>query len=572
MSERKLQGKTVPLRVRFRSPTEQNQGERDLASMHATTPQVQSVSPAEAQRRAQQIKELLRLCDLLHADLALDEVLQQMAVSIARCTGFRVLVISLIEENNPYLKRAAFVGVSAENQRMMRDMPRTVSSFLNAMRPELRICQSYFIPHQSEGAAFLLNGSNFVSKSMESYEPGGWHPEDALLVPLYSTREKKLLGFLSVDDPDDNKLPTEEGVEMLELFASKAALAIDNTRLFQEQEAERLALEKGIALLREDVEQIRLGDLSRRVRQTHQQLQPVGTALNALLEEVSATLGSVQKLVLSVDEDMRDVRKISDFLVRDTSQQERHVNQISTVIGEIANTMYQISERTAALSTTAGEAVDVSVEAQGAVDRAVDGMGMVREATMQSARTMKALSESGQEINETTLAMTDLTIRMHHLALNAAIEATRAGEHGKGFAIVAQEIRALAVQSGESARKIGGYIRTIQHETTTASQSVEQNTQHVVMQTELVTQTGVALEAINIVTEQLANLIEEICSTAENQAQGSRLVVGAVDEIHRMTTDITQHTRDMQQSMEHLVNLTDSLRSHMTTFRIAERS
>ena len=572
MPERKLSGKTVPVRVRFRSAAEQG-AERDLTAALLAAPQTQVIqveTSGEAQRRAQQIKELLRLCDILRADLELDDVLQQIAASISTCTGFRVLIISLIEENDPYLKRVAFAGVPPENERMFRETPKLVSSLTNLMKPEFQISQSYFLPHNDENGVVPEGGPCLVSKSIDDYEPGGWHPEDALIVPLYGTRERKLLGFLSMDDPQDNKIPTEESIEIVELFANKASLAIDNARIFQEREAERMMLEEGIALLREDMEQIRRGDLHRRVRSTHQKLQPIGIAINAMLEEVSTILGSVQMVALAVDEHMRNVRRISEFLVRDTAQQERQVNQISTVIGEIANMMYQVSERAAVLSKTAVEAVDVTIEAQGAVDRAVDGMSTVREATMQSARTMKSLSESGQEINETTLAITDLTIRMHHLALNAAIEATRAGEHGKGFAVVAQEIRTLAVQSGEAARKVGSYIRTIQHETTTASHSVEQNTMHVVMQTELVTQTGVALEAISIVTEELANLIQEICVTAENQAQGSKLVVGAVDEIHRMTTDITQHTKDMQQSMDHLVDLTDSLRSRMTTFRVSK--
>ena len=178
MSERRLQGKTVPVRVRFRSPAEQNHSERDLPASHATTSQAQIAAPVK--RRAEQLRELLRLSELLRADLVLDEVLQQIATSTAQCLGFRVLVINLIEESNPYLKRAAFVGVSPEQQRMLHDLPRTVSSFLNAMRPEFRVSQSYFIPHQSESALALQNGSHFVHKSMDSYEPGGWHPEDAL--------------------------------------------------------------------------------------------------------------------------------------------------------------------------------------------------------------------------------------------------------------------------------------------------------------------------------------------------------------------------------------------------------
>ncbi len=572
MVERKLPGKTVPLRVRFRTAAEQTQGERDPALFAA--PQTQTIqveSFSEAQHRTQQIKELLRLGDLLRADLALDDALQQIAASIARCTGFRVLVISLITENNPYLERVAFAGVSPEKQQKLREVPKEVTYLRSLMRPEFRISQSYFISHEVDTNQ-SPSDSCIVTKSFDSYEPGGWHPDDALIVPLYSTREKKLLGFLSVDDPEDNKIPTEESIEIVELFASKAALAIDNAYIFQEREAERLMLEDGIARFCKDMEQIQRGDLRHRVGQTHQKMQPIADAINTMLEEIGVIVGDVQMLSLAVDEHMQNVRRITEYLVRDTSQQERQINQISTVIGTIANMMSQVSERAAVLSRTAVEAVDVTIEAQGAVDRAVDGMGTVREATMQSARTMKSLSESGQEVNETTLAITDLTIRMHHLALNAAIEATRAGEHGKGFVVVAQEIRSLAVQSGESARKIGSYIRTIQHETTIASQSVEQNTQHVVMQTELVTQTGVALEAISVVTEQLANLIEEICATAENQAQGSRLVVGAADEIRRMTKDITQHTRDVQQSMDHLLELSNSLRSRMTIFHVGERS
>jgi methyl-accepting chemotaxis protein len=189
---------------------------------------------------------------------------------------------------------------------------------------------------------------------------------------------------------------------------------------------------------------------------------------------------------------------------------------------------------------------------------------------MQSAHTMKALSESGQEINDTVLLITDLTIRMHHLALNAAIEATRAGEHGQGFAVVAQEIRTLAVHGGEAARKIAAYIRTIQHEMTAVSQSVEQSTQQVIMQTERVTQTGVALEAISMITEHLTSLIQGICATADNQSQSAQLVVNAIKEILRITEGTTQHMRGMQQSLEHLIELTNSLRSRMALLRINE--
>ena len=178
--------------------------------------------------------------------------------------------------------------------------------------------------------------------------------------------------------------------------------------------------------------------------------------------------------------------------------------------------------------------------------RAADGMRQVRETTMHSARIMKRLGESGQEINDTVMEITDLTTRMNLLALNAAIEAVRAGEQGQGFAAIAQEIRTLAVHSAEASRKVATRLRAIQSETSAVSQSVEQNIQQVVIQTELVTQTGVSLEAISIVTEQMADLVQNICTAAESQSQSSKMVVYAVDEISRMTGEIAGANRQFE--------------------------
>jgi methyl-accepting chemotaxis protein len=590
MSEQKSQGWFVPLRVRFRSPTERAQWEREHPGVLAADDQTLQLqlptlgSEPEALRRTQQIKELIRLGNVLRAQLdfeldGLNEVLQQIGNSISACTGFRVLVINLVEPGSEYVVPVAFAGASEEGERVVRESRMTVEQLLGLMRGEFRISQSYFISH--EHAEVFSDIVVVTDKTPGDYEPGRWHPEDALIVPLYSPRKqelssmKKLLGFLSLNDPEDGKLPTLESIEVVELFASQAAIAIDNARIFQEREAERLALEEAIALLRRDLEQVQEGDLRVRirVRSSHERslqiLQPVADAINTMVVEISEILGDVQMVTQAVDEHTQKVQQSSELLVRDASQQEQQVHNISQVIDEMAITMHHVSERAAKIAHVAVEAMDVTLEGQSAVDRAVDGMGQVREATMQSARVMKRLGESGQEINDTVLTITDLTTRMNLLALNAAIEAVRAGEHGQGFAVLAQEMRSLATHSAEAARKVATSIRAIQQETATAAVSVEQNTRQVVMQTELVTQTGVALDAISVVTEQMADLVQGISSAANNQAQGSHLMIGSVEGISRMTSEITQHMRQMQQSLTHLVDLTNSLRSRVSVFRIS---
>ena len=578
MSERRQQSWFVPLRVRFRSPAEQAQWERDhilqstLGDSQTLPPPIADVatgSDIDAQRHTRQIKELLRLSNIMRADLGLSEVLQQFVASASMCTGFRILVVHLIEDGDDFLSPFAFAGMSEENINILRSVRRPVEQVLRLMRPEFRISQSYFISH--ENIQDFADIVSVINKTVEDYEPGGWHPDDALIVPLFSPRKKKLLGFLSLDDPEDGKVPTMESIEVAELFANQAAIAIDNARIFQEKEAEAQLLDKAIAKLLGDLERIQRGDLRVRIQSTHEKLQPIGEAINQMVEEFSGILGNVQAVTQAVDKHARDVQHSSDLLVRDASQQERQVQHISRAIDEIAGTMTQLSASASELSRVVLEAVDVTLDGQSAVDRAVEGMSQVREATTLSARIMKRLGESGQEINETILAITDLTTRMNLVALNAAIEATRAGEQGHGFVVIAQEIRTLALNSSEAAKKVASHIRTIQRETTAISQSVEHNTLEAVKQTELVTQTGVAFDAISVVTEQMAGLVQGICMAVDNQAQSSQLVVSAVEQIAQMTSEITLHMRNMQQSLAQLVELTNSLSSRLSVFRIAER-
>jgi len=576
MSEQKSQSWSVPLRVRFRPATERLQGENepgepslavDNQALQLPAGKLTAEAVHELRRRAQQIKELIRLGNLLRAEMGLNEVLQQIVTSISACTGFRILVINLVEAGSDYVLPVALAGASAEGERIIRESRMTVEQLLGLIRPNFRISQSYFISH--EHAYVYGNIVTATDKTVDDYVPGGWHPEDSLLVPLFSPRDrKKLLGFLSLDDPEDGKIPTLESIEVVELFANQAALAIDNARIFQEREAERLALEEAIVVLRRDLERIQQGDLRVRVGSSHEKLQPVAHSINEMVSEISEILEDVQMVTQAVDEHATEVRQSSNVLVHDASQQEQQVHNISHVIDQMAGTMHSISERAGKISQVAVEAMDVTLEGQSAVDRAVDGMGQVREVTMQSARVMKRLGESGQEINDTVLTISDLTARMNLLALNAAIEAVRAGEQGQGFTLIAQEIRTLAVHSAEAARKVAARIRTIQQETATVALSVEQNTRQVVMQTELVTQTGVALEAISVVTEQMANLVQDICTAAESEAQGSQLIARSVEGISRMTSEITRHMRQMQQSLASLVEMTNSLHSRVSVFRI----
>src|SRR6266496_3718130 len=194
MSERKLQNKYVPLRLRIRPSAEQVQWEREnLATTGTSTrplppvPDLNHIS--ETQRHAQQIKELIRLGHLLRADLGLNEVLQQIVASIAACIGFRSSVIRLIEEDGAHLSSVALAGLSEEDQQILRDAHAPIGKLVKLMRPDFRISQRYFISQQDIDV--FSDFQVVTRKTPEDDAAGGWHREDAVIVPLFSPREHK---------------------------------------------------------------------------------------------------------------------------------------------------------------------------------------------------------------------------------------------------------------------------------------------------------------------------------------------------------------------------------------------
>ncbi|HEY0754665.1 MAG TPA: methyl-accepting chemotaxis protein [Ktedonobacteraceae bacterium] len=578
MSEGKPPLRSVPLRLRLRAQTDplpQAQSAEEIVKLPPelsandapTMPSLPIIRNTEL-LRSRQVKELIRLGNILRAELSLHEVLEQVVSSIHTCTGFRKAVVHLIEDGYDGMTLLAFVGISEEDQQRLRAHPLSVNHMLRFMRPEFQISQSYFISHEHQH--LFSDMVRIGGGETAHHQSGKWHPEDGLIIPLFSPRQHKVLGFISLDDPVDGRVPGEESIEIVELFANQAATAIDNAWLFQEREAEHVALENAILDLRHDLERVQRGDLRVRVKVSHEKLKLVAEAINVTLSEISGILGTVQLVTQAVDEHAQDVQHLSDLLVKDTNQQERQVQHISLAIDEMAAIMQRVFDNAAKISTVSVDAMGVNQEGQNQIWRAIDGMRQVREITTLSSRVIKRLSESGQDINDTVAEISDLTARMSLLALNAAIEAVRAGDQGQGFVMIAREIRSLSVHSAEATRRVATRLRTIQHETAAVAESVEQNIQQVGIQSDLVSQTGAALEAISVITIQMSELVEEICHATEGQTQGSRRVAFSIEEITRMTSEITLHMLEMQQSLSHLVELTNLLRSRVSVFRIID--
>src|SRR5579863_3721378 len=178
MTQHKRPTTPIPVRVRFRSPGEQEHahanGQTNGNNHSAYVADTQLATDArQMQQRTRQIKELIRLGNMLRADLSLDEVLQHIVAAISSCTGFHIAVIKLVEADGEHMVAVAFAGVVEENERQLRVLHDPVQQLARIMRPEFRLSQSYFVSHEHIGE--LADIPLFTQTSESDYEPGGWH-------------------------------------------------------------------------------------------------------------------------------------------------------------------------------------------------------------------------------------------------------------------------------------------------------------------------------------------------------------------------------------------------------------
>jgi methyl-accepting chemotaxis protein len=528
----------------------------------------------DLERRTRQIQEIVRLGTGLRADIGLEHTLAQIVEAIHDMLGFQVAVLNLIQPGSDYLHVVAAAGISDADRQRLVDMPPPLQRILAVMRPEFCKSRSYFISHQYQHLLEGVPGITLYTPLPPGAHrpPDAWHPNDVLFVPLNSPRDGSPLGILSLDQPDDGKVPSLETIQMLELFASQAALAIETSRLFQERELERRAFGDQLIQLLLVLERVRQRQLDVRIQLSDQSLAPIAQALNAILDALSGLLGEARSASDVVSVNATEARDSATQLADDAQRQALQLVDASRAIEAAAASVRTIADSAQETSEAARQALDVSHIGIESVERAVEGMGAARDIALQALKKMKRLSERSQEIGEIVQVVSDIAAQTNLLALNASIEAARAGDEGKGFAILAQEIRNLAVSAAEAARQIGTHIKEIQTDTNGAVVTIEHSAEQVVLQSEGVQQAGAALHHVDVVIQAIADSVGRMSNKATQQADSAALLSYSMADVAQATTRTRDRMEQMRAGMDRLVELAQSLLRTVNGFRVASAS
>jgi twitching motility protein PilJ len=337
-----------------------------------------------------------------------------------------------------------------------------------------------------------------------------------------------------------------------------------------EEEAKRSNEQNQAAILRlmNELQEVADGNLTVQATVTEDITGAIADSVNYTVEELRGLVGRINVAAEQVSTASTQARDIATRLLTASEAQSREIKDTGDKVIRMAAQINDVSKSASESAKVARTSLDAAERGQRAVYNQIAGMNEIREQIQETAKRIKRLGESSQEIGEIVELISDITEQTNVLALNAAIQAASAGDAGRGFSVVAEEVQRLADRSAEAAKQIGALVRTIQTDTQDAVTAMEKSTQGVVEGTKLSDAAGTALADIGRVSRQLAELIERIAGTTGEQAESAGGVAVSIERILAVTDQTSQGTRQAAQSIGQLATLARELKASIARFRV----
>lgn len=353
---------------------------------------------------------------------------------------------------------------------------------------------------------------------------------------------------------------------------------IEIARLEARQEADEVATEQrlakeslqkqALALLME-VDPVSKGDLTIRATVTPDEIGTVADSYNAIIRNLRAIVTEVKGAVTSVTDTAQGNETAVKQVASEATEQVNAIAQALAQIEEMTVTSQGVTER-ARLAEQQVALANVAVsEGDEAMNRTVAGIASIRDTVSETAKKVKRLGEASQKISKVVNLISGFAAQTNLLALNAAIEAARAGEEGRGFSVVAEEVRALAQQSAEATADIEKLVEEIQSQTNEVVVAMENGTEQVVTGTQLVEESRAKLNQISTVSTQVNTLIQEIAQAAAAQTEVSSTVTKTMENVASIASDTSQQSEEVASSFGQLLEVAKALQVSVAQFKLS---
>jgi twitching motility protein PilJ len=310
------------------------------------------------------------------------------------------------------------------------------------------------------------------------------------------------------------------------------------------------------------------GNLAVRATVTEDITGAIADSVNFAIEELRSLVDNINRAAVRVTQSTEDAKTLASHMQETTQRQTQDIAETATAIDSMSTSINQVSNNAAESTEVARLSLQSAQKGGDSVRNAIAGMNSIREQIQETSKRIKRLGESSQEIGEIVELISEITEQTNVLALNAAIQAAAAGEAGRGFTVVAEEVQRLAERSAQATRRIGAIVKTIQSDTQDAVHAMELSTQGVVAGTSLSDTAGQALQEIESVSEKLAALILNISNATRSQAETANQAADNMRKILDETRETSDSAQKSAESIGQLAELSDQLKMSVAGFKL----
>ena len=347
-----------------------------------------------------------------------------------------------------------------------------------------------------------------------------------------------------------------------------AVFLSDARKRAAESETENKRNQEAILRLLNEMGDLADGDLTIRAKVTEDITGAIADSMNYTIDELRTLVTGVNNASTSVSAKSQQAQAVSVQLLDAAEKQSKEIQDTTQQVLGVAQTLTTVSSNAEESSQVAMRSLAASDKGRLAVQNSISGMNDIREQIQETSKRIKRLGESSQEIGEIVELISDITEQTNVLALNAAIQAASAGEAGRGFSVVAEEVQRLAERSGEATKQIGAIVKTIQADTQDAVAAMEKSTTGVVEGAKLSDAAGQALSEIDTVTKSLANLIQRISADTQAQAASANKVARNMQDILEINRQTTTGTQQTASSIKELADVASDLKASVSGFKL----
>lgn len=326
--------------------------------------------------------------------------------------------------------------------------------------------------------------------------------------------------------------------------------------------------QQAIMRLLDELSNLADGDLTVKATVTEDITGAIADSINYAIEALRELVMTVNDSAIMVDAAARQTDVTAQQLAEASANQSKQLAAASQAIAQMTASLEEVSGNAERSSDVARHSVDVAHKGGDAVRRTIAGMNAIRETIQDTSKRIKRLGESSQEIGNIVELINDIAEQTNILALNASIQASMAGEAGRGFSVVADEVQRLAERSANATKQIEVLVRTIQADTNEAVVSMERSTTDVVGGALLAENAGAALEEIEQVSNQIASLVQSISDSAREQARSAEAVTVSMDVLQQINSETATSTSETTESIRKLAELAAQLRRSVAGFRL----